>query len=47
MSNFDKNNYVPGTHPDLPPPPGTVGLIGWVKRNLFLFAPPGRGAYGF
>ena len=32
---FDKNNYIPGTHPDLPPPPGTVGVFGWVKNNLF------------
>ena len=22
-------------HPDLPPPPGTVGLVGWLRRNLF------------
>ena len=33
--NFDKNNYLPGTHPDLPPPVGTVGVIGWLKNNLF------------
>ena len=33
--NFDKNNYLPGTHPDLPPPAGTVGIIGWLKNNLF------------
>ena len=33
--NFDKNNYLPGTHPDLPPPPGTVGVVGWLKNNLF------------
>ena len=32
---FDKNSYIPGTHPDLPPPPGTVGVIGWIKNNLF------------
>ena len=32
---FDKNNYTPGTHPDLPPPPGTVGVVGWFKNNLF------------
>ena len=32
---FDKQNYVPGTHPDLPPPPGTVGVVGWLKNNLF------------
>lgn len=35
MTTFDKNNYLPGTHPDFPPPPGTVGIIGWLKRNLF------------
>ena len=28
---FDKHNYVPGNHPDLPPPPGTVGVVGWLK----------------
>ena len=28
-------HYEPGTHPDLPPPPGTVGLVGWLRRNLF------------
>ena len=33
--NFDKNNYSPGTDPDLPPPAGTVGIIGWLKNNLF------------
>ena len=27
--------YEPGTHPDLPPPPGTVGFIGWIRQNLF------------
>ncbi len=26
--------YEPGTHPDLPPPPGTVGFIGWIRQNL-------------
>ena len=33
--NFDKNNYLPGSHPDLPPPAGTVGIIGWLRNNLF------------
>ena len=32
---FDKNNYAPGTHPDFRPPPGTVGIVGWIKNNLF------------
>jgi general L-amino acid transport system permease protein len=27
--------YEPGTHPDLPPPPGTVGVVGWLRQNLF------------
>lgn len=28
-------HYKPGEHPDLPPPPGTIGFVGWVKKNLF------------
>ena len=27
--------YQPGQHPDLPPPAGTVGVIGWLRQNLF------------
>ncbi len=27
--------YAPGTHPDLPPPRTTVGVIGWLRKNLF------------
>ena len=27
--------YAPGRHPDLPPPPGTIGAIGWLRANLF------------
>ena len=27
--------YEPGTYPDLPPPPGTVGVVGWLRQNLF------------
>ena len=27
--------YAPGTHPDLPAPPATVGIIGWLRTNLF------------
>lgn len=27
--------YAPGTHPDLPPPPNTTGIIGWLRKNLF------------
>ena len=27
--------YVPGTHPDLPPPPGQRGILLWLRTNLF------------
>lgn len=27
--------YEPGKHPDLPPPLGTIGVIGWLRQNLF------------
>ena len=27
--------YAPGTHPDLPPPLRTTGIIGWARTNLF------------
>ncbi len=27
--------YPPGQHPDLPPPPGTTGWVGWLRQNLF------------
>ena len=27
--------HAPGQHPDLPPPPGTTGLVGWLRENLF------------
>lgn len=27
--------YKPGTHPDLPPPREMVGVIGWLRKNLF------------
>ncbi len=40
MSDFTQNaapgqHYPPGEHPDLPPPAGTVGAVGWLKQNLF------------
>ena len=36
MSNkFNPRDYAPGTHPDLPPPPNTTGVVGWIKINLF------------
>jgi general L-amino acid transport system permease protein len=28
-------HYEPGKHPDLPPPVTTVGVIGWLRENLF------------
>ena len=28
-------SHEPGKHPDMPPPIGTVGLIGWLRANLF------------
>ncbi|MDJ0944463.1 MAG: amino acid ABC transporter permease [Kiloniellales bacterium] len=28
-------DYTPGSHPDLPPPASEVGLIGWLRHNLF------------
>jgi general L-amino acid transport system permease protein len=27
--------HEPGEHPDLPPPPSTVGVLGWLRTNLF------------
>jgi len=30
-----KTQYAPGTHPNLPPPSSTVGLIHWLRINLF------------
>lgn len=31
----EQPTYPPGQHPDLPPPSGTVGVVGWLRRNLF------------
>ena len=30
-----QQEYAPGTHPDLPPPVRTTGIIGWTRKNLF------------
>ena len=30
-----KKHYAPGSCPDLPPPPGTIGIVGWLHKNLF------------
>ena len=27
--------YAPGTHPDLPPPVRTTGVVAWAHQNLF------------
>lgn len=27
--------YEPGKHPNLPPPPSTIGIQGWMRQNLF------------
>jgi len=34
QANEVKQQYEPGTHPDLPPPLGTTGPIKWVRENL-------------
>ena len=35
MNNQSTHNYTPGTHPDLPPPVKTTGILAWVRKNLF------------
>jgi general L-amino acid transport system permease protein len=30
-----ETNYLPGSYPDLPPPASTVGIVGWLRSNLF------------
>ena len=35
MSNTTTQNYLPGTHPDWPPPVRTTGPVAWVRKNLF------------
>ena len=35
MSEKPATGYLPGTHPDLPPPLTEVGVIGWLRQNLF------------
>ena len=32
---MSEKTYKPGNYPDLPPPPGTVGVYGWIRQNLF------------
>ena len=31
----EDGDYLPGTHPDLPPPVFSRGPIGWIRANLF------------
>lgn len=35
MSEQTQREYLAGTHPDLPPPMTQVGVIGWLRQNLF------------
>jgi len=35
MNSSLEKEYVPGTHPDLPPPVKTTGPVAWVRQNLF------------
>lgn len=35
MAEIHSHTYDPGSHPDMPPPPTTVGAIGWLRHNLF------------
>ncbi len=31
----EDGGYLPGTHPDLPPPSSVHGTIHWIRVNLF------------
>ena len=33
--NLEQKKYPVGSHPDLPPPINTSGLVAWMKINLF------------
>ncbi|MCZ4282658.1 amino acid ABC transporter permease [Kiloniella laminariae] len=35
MSSLTDQKYAPGEHPDLPPPPGSIGVVGWLRHRLF------------
>ncbi|WP_322097305.1 amino acid ABC transporter permease [Pelagibius sp. Alg239-R121] len=39
QGNAPGQHYPPGQHPDMPPPPGTVGFVGWLRNNLFSSIP--------
>ena len=34
MAATEDREYAPGTHPSLPPPTNTTGVIGWIRENL-------------
>ena len=34
-SSPSSSRYAPGTHPNLPPPVRTTGVVGWARQNLF------------
>ena len=38
-TSMDARKHAPGQHPDLPPPIGTVGVLGWLRANLFSSIP--------
>ncbi len=29
-----ETDHLPGLHPDLPPPPSEVGVVGWIRHNM-------------
>ena len=35
MNNTTPKNFLPGTHPNWPPPVSNRGLLAWVRNNLF------------
>ena len=35
MQSDTPSRHAPGTHPDLPPPIRTTGVVGWARANLF------------
>ncbi|HIP63723.1 MAG TPA: amino acid ABC transporter permease, partial [Deltaproteobacteria bacterium] len=35
MNNTTPKKFLPGTHPDWPPPVSTSGPLAWTRKNLF------------
>ncbi|NQV55254.1 MAG: amino acid ABC transporter permease, partial [Rhodospirillales bacterium] len=35
MSETQAQKYLPGKHPNVAPPLGSVGIVGWLRKNLF------------